>query len=118
MSSLPRFLTATNSPQERKKCRDPKSGSDDRKRSCRGVSHIFIHVINIWTHGTDHVRKSSGFTEVGDDFSAFHSCIIILVDKQWLDDDQNLVHVGSNKLVELVEYPINDLNEQMSLLIF
>ena len=36
---------------------------------------------------------------------------VILVDKQRFNDDKNFVDVGTNEVVELVEYSVNDFDE-------
>jgi len=46
-----------------------------------------------------------------------HSSIVIFIDEKRFDNDQNLVNVGPNEIVQLVQDSIDNLDQQMSFLI-
>lgn len=70
-----------------------------------------------WSHRRDHVRETGSLGQVTDDLATFDTGIVILVDEQRLDDDEDLVHVGPDEVVELVQDAVDDLDEQVTLLV-
>ena len=46
-----------------------------------------------------------------------HTCIVILINEQWLDDHQNLVHIGAHEVVQLEHDTVDDLDQQVALLV-
>ena len=54
MTSLPRLLALADRLQERQKCGNAEGRGNDGKRTGRGVTHVLVHVVDIWTHGRDH----------------------------------------------------------------
>ena len=75
-------------------------------------------MVNIRTHSTDHCSKTGGLGKVRDNLSAFNTSIVVLINKQWFDDDQNLVNIGADQVIQFVEDSIDDLHQQMALLVF
>ena len=65
----------------------------------------------------DHGGETGGLGEVGDDLAALDARIVVLVDEERLDDDEDLVDVGPDQVVELVEDAVDDLDEQVALLV-
>jgi len=47
-------------------------------------------MINIQTHGRDHVRETRSFEEIGYNLITLHTSIVILINEERLDDEQNL----------------------------
>ena len=43
---------------------------------------------------------------------------VVRVNEQGLDDDQDLVHVGTHEVVELVQHTIHHLDQQVAFLVF
>jgi len=43
---------------------------------------------------------------------------MVFVDEQGLDDDQNFVDIGADRVVERVEHPVHHFDEQVPLLVF
>jgi hypothetical protein len=43
-------------------------------------------------------------------------CIIVFIDEERLDHNEDLVHVGPDEVVQLVENPIDDFDHQVALL--
>ncbi len=54
--------------------------------------------------------------QVWDDFTPLHTSIIILVDEQGFDNHEDLVHVRSHQVVQLVQNSVDDFHQQMTLL--
>jgi hypothetical protein len=71
MSCLPGLLASTYCSQKGKKSRNAKSLGYDSESSCGSVAYVLINMINIRSHGADHVSETSGFAKVGDDFLTF-----------------------------------------------
>ena len=107
--SLPGLLAAADGTKEGKKGRDTKGRGHDCKGSGCCVSHVFIDMIDIRAHSADHSGETSGLGKIGNNFTTFNTSIVVLVNEQRLDDDQNLMHVWANQVIQLVEYPIDDL---------
>ncbi len=63
------------------------------------------------------MRKTSALGQVRDDLLAFHASVIVLVDEEWFDDDENLMHVRTNEVIKLVQDPDDDLDKEMPLLV-
>ena len=74
-------------------------------------------MINIRTHRTDHVRQTSCLGQIGDDLTTLDTGVVILVNEQGFDDNQDSVGVWADKIVQLVQDTINDLDQQMAFLI-
>ncbi len=117
VARLPRFLAAADSPEEGEKGGDTKGRRDDGERSGGGVSDVLVYVVDIRPHNTDHGRKTCSFGEVRDDFTTLDPGIVVLVNEQWLNNDQDLVDVWPDHVVELVENAVNNLDEEMALLV-
>lgn len=60
-------------------------------------------------------ETSAYLGKVGDDFSAFHPGIVILVNQQRLYDHQNLVNEGPHQFIQLVQNPVDDLQQNTNL---
>lgn len=52
--------------------------------------HSLVDVVDVGTHGGDHGSQTGGLSQVGDDLSALHTGVVVLVDQQRLDHHQNL----------------------------
>ena len=57
MSSLPRLLALTDGLQERQQSGNAERRRNDGECSRRRVTHVLVHVVNIWTHRRDHRRQ-------------------------------------------------------------
>lgn len=56
--------------------------------------------------------------QVADDLATFDTRVVVLVDQERLDDDEDLVHIGPDEVVELVEDAVDNLDEQVTFLVF
>jgi len=117
VAGLPRLLAAADSPEEGKEGGDAQSRGNDGESSGGGVSHVLVHVVDVGPHDADHGREARGFGKVGDDFASLNPRIVVLVNEQRLDDDKDLVDVGPDHVVQLVQDAVDDLDEQMALLV-
>ncbi|KAJ6372030.1 hypothetical protein OIU77_002369 [Salix suchowensis] len=115
--SLPRFLTLTHSFQEGQQRRNPESRSNNTESSRSCVSNILINIINIRTHSSNHGGQTSCFTQIRNNFSPFHTGIIILINQEWFNNNKNLMNIGPNQLIQFIQNPVNYLNQKMPLLI-
>mmetsp|Transcript_16976 Transcript_16976/g.40740 ORF Transcript_16976/g.40740 Transcript_16976/m.40740 type:complete len:286 (-) Transcript_16976:1562-2419(-) len=87
------------------------------KRPSSGVADVLVLVVDVWPHGGDHGGQPGGLGEVADDLAALHTGVVVLVNQQRLYHHQNLVHVGPDEVVKLVEDAIDDLDQQVPLLV-
>ena len=116
-SSLLGFLAPAYGFEERKKRKDPKNRSDGGEGASGRVPDILVGMVDIRLHGGDHMGQNSSFRQVGDDFTAFDTSVVVFVDKQGFDDNQNPVNIRSDKIMELVKDAVNNLNKQVVLLV-
>src|SRR6267154_5074738 len=93
-------FTAIHGHEERQERGDTKGGGNDRECASGGVADILVSMINIGTHGGDHVCKTSSFGKVGYDLTTLHMSIIILINEEWLDDNENFVNVWTDEVIE------------------
>ncbi len=117
MSCLPGLFTSTHCSQEWKKGRYAESLRNNGESSSGSVAYVLIYVVNIGSHCTDHVSETSSLAKIGDDFLAFHPCIIVLIDQEWFNHDQDLMHMRPNQFIKLVKNAVDDFDQQMSLLV-
>ncbi len=75
-------------------------------------------MVDIRTHSGNHVRKTRSFRRVGDDLSAFDTGVVVLVNEKWFDDDEDLVDVGTDEVIKLVQDSVNKLDKQVPFLVF
>ena len=94
VAGLPGLLGAADSLEEGEEGGDSQGRGHHGKGASRGVSHILVHVVNVGTHGGDHGGKAGSFGEIGDDFTPFHTSIVVLVNQQGLNHHQNLGQGG------------------------
>lgn len=52
-----------------------------------------IHLVNVESHGRDHVCKAGCFRKIGYNFVTLDTGIVDFVNQEWLDDDKNLVDI-------------------------
>ena len=68
-------------------------------------------MVDIRTHGEDHMRKTGCLREVRDDLTTFDTGIVVSINEQRLDDDQAFVDVRADEIVKFVQDMIDDLDE-------
>jgi hypothetical protein len=57
--------------------------------------------------------ETSSFGKVGDDFMAFNTSVIVLVNKKGLNDNEDFVDIRTDEIVKFVEYSINNFDKQV-----
>mmetsp|Transcript_29025 Transcript_29025/g.67289 ORF Transcript_29025/g.67289 Transcript_29025/m.67289 type:complete len:780 (-) Transcript_29025:1289-3628(-) len=115
---LPRLLRLAHGLEEGQQRGDAERRRDHGKRTRGRVSHVLVEVVDIGTHGRDHGRQTGGLGQVGNDLATLDTSVVVLVNQQGLNHDENLVHEGADEVVQLVQHAVNDLDKQVTLLIF
>lgn len=67
------------------------SGSDYSKRPSSSISHVFIDVVDVRSHGGDHSGEASRFRQIRDDLPAFNTRVIVFIDEKGLYYYQDLM---------------------------
>ena len=67
----------------------------------------------MFSHGWDHIGKTSGFGQVINDLTTCDSHIVILIDEQQFNDHKNIVYVWTDHIIQLVEHPIDNFDKQV-----
>jgi len=93
---------------------DTESGSDGREGTSGGVPDILVGAVNIGSHRGDHVGETGSFREVGYNFTALDTGVVVFVDNEGFDDNENSDNVRSDEIVEFVECAVNVLNKWRS----
>ena len=73
------------------------------------IPHLLIDIIDVRSHRGNHSGESCSLGQIGNDLPALNSCVVVLVDEKRLDDDENLVDVGTDQVVQFVENSVNHL---------
>ena len=110
MTRLPAFLRAAHGAQERQHRWDAQSRRDDCQCSSCGIPHVFVGMINIRPHRTDHVCQTGRLGEIADNLAALDTHIVVLINQQRLNHHENTMDVGPHKLIEFVQNTVNDLD--------
>jgi hypothetical protein len=115
---LPRFLGPAHRLEKGKEGRDAEGGGHDGKGARGRVAHVLVDRVDVRPHRGNHGREPRRFGQIRDDLPPFHARIMVFVDEQGLDDDQNFVDIGADRVVERVEHPVHHFDEQVPLLVF
>lgn len=59
VAGLPGLLAFAHGFEEGQQRGDAEGGGHHREGSGRGVSHVLVHVVNVWSHRWDHGRQAS-----------------------------------------------------------
>lgn len=59
VTSLPRLLALANGLEEGQQRGDSEGRGHHGEGSGRGVPHVLVHVVDVWTHGGDHGGQAS-----------------------------------------------------------
>jgi hypothetical protein len=78
--------------------RDTEGRGNDGERASGSVTDILVSMVNIRSHGRDHVYKTRSFGKVGYDLTTLYTSIVILISEERLNDDENFVNVRLNKV--------------------
>ena len=88
-----------------------------RKREKKREGDRERTVVNVRPHSCDHGRQPGRLGQVGNDLPPLHAGVVVLINKQRLDDHEDLMHEGPNQIVQLIEHPVDDLDKEVSLLV-
>ena len=61
-------------------------------------------MIDIGSHGQDHVGKSRSVQKIQDDFTTFDSSVVVFINEQRFNVDKDLVDIRTHKVVQLVKH--------------
>ena len=76
---LPTLFRVTDCFEERQHCRYSEGTGDDCEGSGSGVADILILMVYVGTHGGNHSGQAGSLRQVGDDFSALDSRVVVLI---------------------------------------
>ena len=68
------------------------------------ISRAFVSMIDIGSHGQDHVGKSHSIQKIQDDFMTFDLSIVVFISEQQFNVNKDLVDIWMHKVVQLVKH--------------
>mmetsp|Transcript_6141 Transcript_6141/g.12627 ORF Transcript_6141/g.12627 Transcript_6141/m.12627 type:complete len:213 (+) Transcript_6141:1998-2636(+) len=118
MTRLPRFLGLADRLQKGQQGGHSQRRSNHRKGPRGHVPDVFIGAVDVWAHGMNHGGQTSRLGQIGNNFTAFDTSIIIFVDQKRLNDGQDTMNKRAYQIVQFVQNTINDLDKQVTFLVF
>jgi hypothetical protein len=75
--------------------------------------HVLVKVIDIRSHCGNHGGENSSLNKIGNNLASLHTHIEELINQERLDNNKNLMHVGTHKIIEFVKHTIDDLDSKL-----